>query len=127
MALSFMFESSEHGCVMQDKNTVSDGEGGVITAYVDGAPFKCYPDLDTSALVQIAEAQGSKSSYTINVPKSVKIGVGDIFKITSSADDGGACLPVGAYFRVTTDPKQTPNVSTLDLKTFKAEKTEFPG
>lgn len=125
MTMPFMLEEFEHGCTMQDKATISDGEGGTITTYRDGAPFNCYPDLGTSATVQIAEALGNKSVYDINVPKSVQIGVGDIFKITRSTD-GGACLPVGTYFRVTTDPKQTPNKSTLDLKMFKAEKVASP-
>lgn len=117
MALSPMMESLAHECVMQDKSTVSDGEGGVITTYKDGAEFKCYPALDTSALARIAEAQGSKSSYNINVLKSVQIGVGDIFRDKTD----------GAYFRVTSPPKETPATSHLDLKGFSAEKTEFPG
>lgn len=114
--LTPMMESLAHDCVMQDKSTISDGEGGVITTYKDGAEFKTYPALDTSALARIAEAQGSKSSYSVLVPKSVQIGVGDIFRDKTD----------GAYFRVTSDPKETPSTSTLDLKAFTAEKTELP-
>lgn len=117
MPLSDMMESLAHECVMQDKTTISDGEGGVITTYKDGAEFKTYPALDTSALARIAEAQGSKSSYSVLVPKSVQIGVGDIYKDVTD----------GAYFRVTSPPKETPGTSNLDLRAFTAEKTEFPG
>lgn len=113
--LSPMMESLSHECVMQDKRTIPDGEGGVITAYADGAEFKCYPALDTSMQARIAEAQGVKSLYNILVPKSVQIGVGDMFRDKTE----------GAYFRVTSPPKETPGTSTLDLKAFAAEKTEL--
>lgn len=114
--LTPMMESVAHDCVMMDKRTIGDGEGGFITAYAEGAAFKCYPALDSSMQARIAEAQGVKSLYNILVPQSVPIAPGDIYKDTTA----------GAYFRVTMDTKQTPSTSTMDLKAFAAEKTELP-
>lgn len=113
--LSPMMESLAHECVMMDKRSISDGEGGTIPVYAEGAEFKSYPALDTSMTARIAEAQGVKSLYNILVPKSVTIAPGDIYKDKTE----------GAYFRVTSDAKQTPSTSTLDLKAFAAEKTEL--
>lgn len=116
MALSPMMESLAHECVMQDKLSYSDGEGGTWTEYADGAEFKCYPALDTSMQARIAEAQGVKSLYNVLVPNAVQISVGDIFRDVTD----------GVYFRVTSFPKETPATSRLDLKAFTAEKTELP-
>ena len=121
MALSPMMESLSHNCVMMDKRSISDGEGGFNTAYSEGADFKTYPALDTSALARIAEAQGSKSSYTINVKKTTKLAVGDIFKDLTLGEEAGKSV----YFSVTSDAKATPETSRLDLMSFKAEKMEL--
>lgn len=116
--MSPMMESMARQCIMQEKRTVPDGEGGFFTAYQDGAPFKCYPDLQSSVQARQAEKLGVTSLYDVLIPKNVPLSVGDIYRDET----------LGAYFRVTQNPKEksTPETSTLDLNFFTAEKTELP-
>ncbi len=116
--MSPMMESMAHDCVMLDKRTIPDGEGGFSVGYTEGAEFKVYPALDSSMEARRAEKEGVTSLYTILIPQNVPVQVGDYYK-----DRTGS-----AYFRVTSRPdeKHTPGTSGLDLKAFSAERTELP-
>lgn len=118
MPLSPMMESFAHDCVMMDRHTVSDGEGGFTVGYAEGAEFKTYPALDSSMQARKAEKDGVMSLYTVLVPQSLPIAVGNIYR--DKTED--------AYFRVTSHPDEqhTPGTSELDLKSFTAERTELP-
>lgn len=116
MALTPMMESMAHDCVVLDRRTIPDGEGGYTIGYADGAAFRCYPSLDSSMQARKAEKEGVTSLYTVLILQNVPLQVGDVYKDTTE----------GAYFRVTSRPdeKHTPATSQLDLKAFAAEKLE---
>lgn len=118
MLMSPMMESFAHDCVMMDKHTTPDGEGGFTIGYSEGAEFKTYPSLDSSMQARKAAKDGVTSLYTVLVPQAVPIEVGDYYK--DKTED--------AYFRVTSHPDEqhTPGTSALDLKSFTAERTELP-
>ena len=118
MSVSPMLESFAHDCVMMDKRTTPDEEGGFTVGYVEGAQFTVYPSLDSSMQARYAAKGGVTSLYTVLIPQSAPIMVGDYYKD----------LTEDAYFRVTSRPdeQQTPGTSELDLKSFTAERTELP-
>lgn len=118
MPVSPMLESFAHDCVVMDKRTTPDGEGGFTVGYVEGAQFTVYPSLDSSMQARKAAKDGVTSLYTVLIPQSVPLVVGDYYKD----------LTENAYFRATSHPKeqQTPGTSELDLKSFTAERTELP-
>lgn len=118
MPVSPMMESFAHDCVMMDKRTVPDGEGGFTVGYAEGAPFTAYPSLDSSMQARKAAKDGVTSLYTVLIPQTAPIAVGDYYKDKTE----------NAYFRVTSRPDEqhTPGTSALDLKSFTAERTELP-
>lgn len=82
--------------VMLEKTRISDGEGGFITEWTEGAQFKAAITFDNSIQGRIAEKQGVTSRYTITTNKSAKLEFhdvirrlkdGKIFRITSDGDD----------------------------------------
>lgn len=105
-------------CVLMEKNRISDGAGGYITTWTDGAAFLNYQALDTSMEARRAEKEGVTSVYSALVEKSVPIEYGDYFKDVES----------GETYRVTSEPaeKQAPRSSTLPLKFFTAERRALP-
>jgi hypothetical protein len=58
MSLLDEYISMTGGCVMIDRQTVSDGLGGVKVNYVEGAEFDAAITLSNSIQAQIAEKQG---------------------------------------------------------------------
>ena len=100
-------------CVLMDKKTVPDGEGGVITKYVDGAEFQAAIVFDTSMEARIADKQGVTSLYTVTTAKSVVMQYHDVFRR----------LEDGKVFRVTSDgdDKATPVSSRLNMRQVTAE------
>lgn len=105
-------------CVLMEKTRVSDGAGGYITTWTDGAVFLNYQALDTSMEARRAEKEGVASVYSALVEKAVPIEYGDYFKDRET----------GETYRVTSEPadKQAPRSSTLPLKFFTAERRALP-
>ena len=96
-----LLDDFSHSCIIMDKLTKPDGEGGYATAWSEGAEFANYVALDSSLEARQAEAQGVTSVY-----KDVT---------------------TGAYFRVTSRPeeKQAPASASpmlQNLKSFTAER-----
>ena len=110
--MSLLSEAMEN-CIMMDKTTTSDGRGGVITKWVDGAEFKAACVFDSSMQARTAEAAGVKSLYTITTPKAVNLQYHDVFR--READN--------KIFRVTSDgdDKKTPASATLNMRQVTAE------
>lgn len=104
-------------CVMMDKTTRPDGEGGIITSWVDGAEFEAAIVFDNSMEAKIAEKQGVTSLYTITTTKDIIFRYHDVFR---RLDDG-------KIFRVTSDgdDKYTPSVATLNMRQVSAEEYEM--
>lgn len=100
-------------CIILDKTTISDGRGGVITTWKEGAEFKAAVVFNSSMEAKIAEAQGVKSLYKITTAKSVILQYHDVFRRLSD----------GKVFRVTSDGKdnKTPVTASLDMRQVDAE------
>ena len=99
--------------VAMEKTRVSDGEGGFIVDWVDGAVFKAAVTLDTSMQSRIGEKQGVSSRYTITTLKSAKLEYHDVVRRLSD----------GKIFRITSDgdDKQTPDSASFQFLQVTAE------
>lgn len=105
--MSLLSEAME-SCTLLDKHTTSDGYGGYIISWTDGAEFKAAIVLDTSMEARRAEQAGVKSLYTITTEKSMNLQYHDVFRRESD----------GKIFRVTSDgdDKKTPNSANLNMR-----------
>lgn len=99
--------------VAMEKTRVSDGEGGFIVDWVDGAVFKAAITFDTSMQSRIGEKQGVSSRYTITTTKSAKLEYHDVIRRLND----------GKIFRVTSDgdDKQTPDSANFQFLQVTAE------
>lgn len=99
--------------VAMEKTRVSDGEGGFIVDWVDGAVFKAAITFDTSMQSRIGEKQGVSSRYTITTTKSAKLEYHDVIRRLND----------GKIFRVTSDgdDKQTPDSASFQFLQVTAE------
>lgn len=116
--MSLLQEALEE-CVLIDKTTQADGYGGVVTSWVEGAPFTAAITFDTSIEARVAEKQGVTSRYTVTTSKALVLQYHDVFKRKRD----------GKIFRVTSDgdDKFTPASSSLDMRQVTAEElTELP-
>ena len=112
-----LLDDFSHSCIIMDKLTKPDGEGGYATEWREGAEFANYVALDSSLEARQAEAQGVTSVYAGIVRKDVPIEYGSVYKDVMT----------GAYFRVTSRPeeKQAPASASpmlQNLKSFTAER-----
>lgn len=100
-------------CVILNKTITSDGYGGFITSWSDGAEFECAVVLDTSMQARIAEQSGVKSLYTVTTPRNIILQYHDVFRRTRDQK----------VFRVTSDgdDKATPASAGLDMRQVTAE------
>lgn len=103
--------------VMLEKTRVSDGEGGFITTWTEGAKFKAAITFDTSMEARTAEKQGVTSLYTVTTKKSAMLQYHDVIK----------CLSDGKIFRITSDGDDsfTPDSATLNMRQVTAEEYEL--
>lgn len=110
--MSLLSEAMEK-CTMLDKSTVSDGRGGFITQWTDGAEFDAACVFDSSMQARMAEAAGVKALYTITTAKNVNLQYHDVFRRESDKK----------IFRVTSDgdDKKTPNSASLNMRQVTAE------
>ena len=100
-------------CVMIDRTTQPDGEGGTVTNWIEGAAFNAAITFDNSIEAKAAAVQGVTSLYTVTVPKRVKLEYHDVFKRLSD----------GKVFRVTSDgdDKITPERASFQFAQVSAE------
>ena len=98
---------------MLDKTTTSDGYGGYIIDWKEGADFQAAIVLDSSIQARIAEQQGVTALYTITTKKNINLQYHDVFKRVED----------GKIFRVTSDgdDKHTPKSASLDMRQVSAE------
>lgn len=104
-------------CVMIDKTTVSDGMGGFITKWVDGATFNAAIVKDSTLEARVAEKEGVTEVYTITVPKGIRLEYHNVFRRVSD----------NAIFRVTSNivDKETPVVASFQIGQVTAERWEL--
>lgn len=105
-------------CVMLDRTTASDGYGGIITVWNDGAAFEAAIVLDSSMQARTAAVQGVTSLYTVTTRKALNLQYHDVFRRVSD----------GKIFRVTSDgdDKKTPGSAALNMRQVSAEEWSLP-
>ena len=105
-------------CVFLNKSKVSDGEGGFVVEWTEGANFKAAIVFDSSMEARVAEKSGVTSLYTVSVPKDTPMKYHDVFKRLSD----------GKVFRATSDgdDKKTPQTASFQISQFTAEEFELP-
>lgn len=110
--MSLLSEAMEK-CIMMDRTSRSDGRGGFVYEWTDGAEFDAACVFDSSMQARIAEASGVKALYTITTAKNVNLQYHDVFRRASD----------GKVFRVTSDgdDKKTPASATLNMRQVTAE------
>ena len=88
-----------------------DGYGSVRTVYTEGAEISAAMPYNDSIQVQIAQAMGVKSTYTITVDKDKELGFHTILKRKKD----------GKTFRITSGGDcQTPKGAALNMRQYKA-------
>lgn len=114
-----LLENAMTACVMLDRSTVSDGAGGYVPTWTDGARFDAAITFNTSMQARIGEVQGVKSLYTVTTKKTMNLQNRDIFKR----------LEDGKIFRVTSDgdDNKTPTNARLNMRQVTAEEYTLPG
>ena len=115
--MSLLSESMET-CALIDKRTASDGYGGIITTWIDGAEFIAAIVFDTSLEARVADIQGVTALYTVTTEKSINLQYHDVFRRLSD----------GKVFRVTSDgdDKRTPMSAGLNMRQVTAEEWSLP-
>lgn len=105
-------------CTMIDKTTTSDGRGGFVYEWRDGASFFAACTLDSSMEARRAEAQGVTALYTVTTQRSVNLQYHDVFRREED----------GKIFRVKSDgdDKKTPKTAGLDMRQVSAEEWAIP-
>lgn len=116
--MSLLREAME-ACTLLDKSTTSDGYGGYITTWKDGAAFDAAIVLDTSMQARTAEKAGVTALYTVTTSRALNLQYHDVFR--READ--------GKIFRVTSDgdDKKTPQSARLDMRQVSAEEWVLNG
>ena len=99
--------------IMMDKKTVSDGAGGTVTKWTDGAEFQAAIVFNSSMEARVGEKMGVTSLYTVTTPKNAKLEYHDVFRRLSD----------GKIFRVTSDGDDvhTPKHATFEFWQVTAE------
>lgn len=95
-----------------------DGYGGIITVWTDGAKITGALVLNSGNQVQIAQAMGVTSVYTLTVKRATNLDFHTVIRRESDKK----------IFRLTTDSddKRTPNSATLDMRQYTAEEFTLP-
>lgn len=116
--MSLLTESFEN-CVLYDRKTVSDGVGGYVSSFTEGAEFTAAISLDTSMQARTAAKQGVTALYTVTTRKAMNLQYHDVFKRVSD----------GKIFRVTSDgdDKKTPRSAGLNMRCVSAEEWTLTG
>ena len=115
--MSLLQEAMET-CTMLDKRTRSDGRGGIITTWEDGAEIKAAITLYDTPEMRVAQAQGTKNVYRITTSRGLNLQYHDVLRRESD----------GKIFRVTSDgdDKRTPASARLDMRQVTAEEWALP-
>ena len=113
-----LYEKFYVACTKKTKTTVSDGQGGETTTWVDSTTFNAAIVKNSSLQAVIAEKDGLTELYTITFPVATTISFHDVFKRNSDSQ----------IFRVTSDYKDTqpPTMANFDFRQVTAEKWVLP-
>lgn len=108
-----LVDSLKGPCVLMEKKRVSDGEGGWVTTWVDGAAFDAAITRDTTLAARVAEKEGVSNVYTVTTGTDTRLEFHDVFKRVGD----------GQVFRVTSngDDMRTPDRATFSFEQVGAE------
>lgn len=109
-----LFEDFFEDCTLLDKTSESDGQGGFVYKWVDGAKFRAAVTKNNTLDAKVAEKSGVTEIYTITVAKGTPLQYHDIVRRDSD----------GSVFRVTSNIKdsETPKRASFQIGTVSAEK-----
>lgn len=94
--MTMLYEAMMEPCILLEKTRTSDGLGGWTTIWTDGETFNAAIHKDTSTQAREAEKAGLTEIYTVTTKKEnplewhdvfKRIKDGQIFRVTSNADD----------------------------------------
>lgn len=113
-----LIDTMKTPCTMIDRRTASDGMGGTVTEWIDGATFEAAIVKDNTMTARLAEKQGVTEVYTVTTGKAVQLDFHDVFRRDSD----------GAIFRVTSNAtdSRTPGVASFQFGQVTAERWALP-
>ena len=113
-----LLEEQMEKCTMLDQVTESDGYGGRVTTWKNGAGFTAAIVFDSSMPARVADHAGVTSLYTVTTQKSFNLQFHEVFRRESD----------GKIFRVTSDgdDNKTPRSAGLNMRQVSAEEWELP-
>lgn len=95
--MSRLFERMGVPCTRVAVESVPDGEGGFKASFADGTGFTAAIVRDSSTASRIGEAEGVANVYTVTTSEPLRFhdlfrrdSDGQVFRVTSDADDGAA-------------------------------------
>lgn len=108
-----LYESMMEDVVMMDAQTVSDGLGGFIRVWTEGAAFKAAISKDTSTQGRLAEKEGLTEIYTVTTYRSTPLSFHDVIKRKKN----------GQILRITSNEadNESPQVATFSMAQVSAE------
>ena len=93
--MSRLYERMRVPCVRMVRRSVSDGEGGWTETWATGRAFSATVVRDTSSEARNAEAAGEANFFTGTGSEELshgdvftRVSDGQVFRVTSNADDG---------------------------------------
>ena len=116
--MSHLFEETFEECTLIDRRSVSDGMGGYINRWIDGAKFVASIDKDNTLAARVAEKQGVTEIYTVTTYKGANLDFHDVFRRESD----------GLTYRVTSNSKdsETPPRASFQISQVTAERWALP-
>lgn len=104
--------------IIINASLTSDGYGGIVTTYSDGATISGAMVFDTSKEISVAKALGSTSVYTLTTAKNINLQYHTILRRVSD----------NKIFRVTSDGDDsfTPASATLNMRQVTCEEWSLP-
>lgn len=115
--MSLLDEAFESYIIL-NKITTSDGYGGTVTSWVEGARIQCAEQFNNSIEAKKAEAQGVTSVYTLTTRKDINLQYHDVLRRVRD----------GKIFRITSDGDDlyTPTSASLNMRNVSAEEFVLP-
>lgn len=115
--MSLLEEAYEEYTIL-NKTKESDGYGGYITTWTDGAKIQGAMVFNTSIEARKAEAAGVTSVYKLTTPRSITLEYHDVLRRTRD----------NKIFRVTSDGDDvyTPASAGLDMRQVTCEEWKLP-
>ena len=111
--MNTLWESQMTDCVMLEKTSEPDGEGGRRSVWTETLPFRAAIAFKASVQTKTADAQGVTSLYTIHTYKSITLEYHEVFRRKSDSK----------VFRVTSDgdDDRSPGSASIDMAVVTAE------